>query len=398
MRTQYALLIYLSSKKKDNEGTTLVELTIALSLAALLASVAGGIMFSQVKTTGGLTAIQSLRQEWNRTTHFIESEVALSQRVITNPNNVNLSQCTTTIGSSEFRFALDIRPDLPPSIYYVRSNQSTELRGTQSLYRCGPEIDREGEYIDSLTIDSSLLVDGMGENCQINPSTILPANSIGKSLRFELCLQGMTNGRYSQIINTYSRVNPLAFARPVHQPLCQGYESIESFTSVQGTTSGETITAPSTNNSILICGNGGADTINGSSDSDVLEINDNSDGSVLNGLAGNDRLVGGDQDETLNGGDGDDILISGSGDDILNGGNGSNEYVLKNGNKTITGGPNLDVIYLDINLSEISGGLQSCTQASCSITGESNGDIYSISASDVDVIQFGDGRYDIPSQ
>ena len=91
-------------------------------------------------------------------------------------------------------------------------------------------------------------------------------------------------------------------------------------------------------------------------------------------------------------------MISGSGDDILNGGDGSNEYVLKNGSKTITGGPDLDVIYLDINLSEISGGLQSCTQASCTITGESNGDTYSITASDVDVIQFGDGRYDIPSQ
>jgi prepilin-type N-terminal cleavage/methylation domain-containing protein len=411
MRLHHSLLKKPGSKDHAKRGFTLVEILISVTLGSLVSIAATNIMLSQLRSGGGLATTQNLRQEWNRTTHFIESEVALSERIITNSGNINLNQCTTAISSEEFRFALDIRRDLPLAIYYIKANpnsQSLELKGTHSLYRCGPGIDREGNYtnIISTTSNSSvtaaLLVDGMSATCQITSSSIQPANSSGKSLGYELCLQGMSNNRYTQTINTYSRISPI-FSYPSTRALCNTEEqTIEGFTSLEGTTGADNLDADDGaldgTSAVLICGYGGGDTLDGSDFDDVLEAgaitSSPEPGASLNGYAGSDRLMGATGNDTLNGGDGDDVLISGSGTDILNGGNGDNQYLAGPGTKTITGGTGLDVIYLELNKAEING-LSSCTRSSCSLSGSSNGNSYSISASNVEVIMFRNGRHDI---
>ena len=411
MRLHHCLLKICKSKRQQDQGFTLVELLIAATIGSILTITASNALVSQLRTGGSLTATQNLRQDWNRTTHFIESEAALSERVITNANNINLSQCTAAIGSDEFRFAFDIRRDLPLAIYYIKSNtdnQALQLKGTHSLYRCGPGIDREGNYINAISTSSNslvttaLLVDGMSATCQITSSSIKPANSSGKSLRYELCLQGMSSNRYAQFINTYSRVSPI-FSYPSTRALCNTEEqTIEGFTSVEGTTGANTLNADDGaldgTSAILMCGYGGGDTLNGSTFDDVLEAGSigttSEPGATLNGFAGSDRLMGATGNDTLNGGDGDDVLISGSGTDILNGGNGDNQYLAGPGTKTITGGSGLDVIYLELNKADISG-LTRCGRSSCSLSGSSNGNAYSVSASNVEVIMFRDGRHDI---
>ena len=397
MRLYHALLNDRSLISQKSGGFTLGELTISLFLGSLLVVTAGSIIFSQVRSSGNLIALQILRKEWDRTTHFIESEVALSTQVITNPNNVNLSQCTTTIAASDFRFAFDIRDDLPLAIYFVTTNpagQNLELRGSKSLYRCGPEINRTGNYTSNSVSDASLLVDGMSNDCQIDTSKIFPANSTGQSLRFELCLQGLTNGRYAQTINTFSRVSQRLLLKPPNQFLCSA-SSFAAFSSIPGTSGYDNLDESSQNTSILICGNGGGDLITGGSGDDIIEAgSQNTNGSVLKGMSGNDRLVGGDENETLDGGDGDDILISGKGTDTMDGGSGNNQYVLESGTKTITGGDELDIIFLDPLKDDFSG-FENCTQASCNLTGSNNGESYTINASGVEVIKFSDGRYNI---
>ena len=411
MRLHHSLLKRRGLKGHAKQGFTLVELLIAATLGSLVTITASNILVGQLRTGGNLSATQNLRQDWNRTAHFIESEAALSERIITNSANINLNQCTTAITSDEFRFAMDIRRDLPLAIYYIKNNpgsQALELKGTHSLYRCGPGIDRDGNYTNIISTSSNssvttaLLVDGMSATCQIDSSSIQPANSSGKSLRYELCLQGMSNNRYAQTINTYSRVSPI-FSYPSTRALCNTEEqTIEGFTSREGTTGADTLNADDGaldgTSAVLICGYGGGDTLNGSAFDDVLEAgaigSSPEPGATLNGYAGSDRLMGAAGNDTLSGGDGDDVLISGSGTDSLNGGNGDNQYLAGPGTKTITGGTGLDVVYLELNKSEISG-LSSCSRSSCSLSGSSNGNGYSVSASNVEVIMFRDGRHDI---
>jgi Ca2+-binding RTX toxin-like protein len=70
-----------------------------------------------------------------------------------------------------------------------------------------------------------------------------------------------------------------------------------------------------------------------------------SDAKVIMGLAGNDTLLGGNNDDVLLGGDGDDVLIGGSGNDVLYGGAGADHFRI---NATTEG---LDHIF-DFNAAE----------------------------------------------
>lgn len=416
MRLHHSPLKIHESKRQQEQGFTLVELLIVATIGSILTITASNALVSQMRTGGSLAASQSVRQEWNRTTHFIESEAALSERVITNSANINLNQCTTAISSDEFRFALDIRRDLPLAIYYIKNNtdeQALKLKGTHSLYRCGPGINREGNYTNIIStsnnssVSTALLVDGMTSSCQIDTSLIRPANSSGKSLRYELCLQGTSNSRYAQTINTYSRISPI-FSYPSSRSLCNPeYQTIEGFTSIGGTTGIDELNADDGalegNTSVLICGYGGGDTLNGSPTDDVLEAGDTAGNlevnprTELNGFAGSDRLMGANSDDTLNGGEGDDVLISGTGDDTLNGGNGDNQYLITlSGTKKVTGGGDLDVIYLELNRADIkSAELSSCTRIRCDLTNKLGEPYYKLEAKNVEVIIFRDGRHDI---
>jgi type II secretory pathway component PulJ len=121
MRLHHKLLIH--PRHGDGTGFSLVELLLAASLGGMLCIVAADAMIAHLRSSASLEGTERLRSDWSRTSHFIESEVALSERVLTNPESINLSQCAPAINAqTEFRFALEIRRDLPPAIYFVRDN------------------------------------------------------------------------------------------------------------------------------------------------------------------------------------------------------------------------------------------------------------------------------------
>ena len=62
-------------------------------------------------------------------------------------------------------------------------------------------------------------------------------------------------------------------------------------------------------------------------------------------MLGNDKLYGGDGDDTLNGGDGHDKLYGGEGDDTLNGGSGNDKLYGGWGNDILNGGDGHDKLY-----------------------------------------------------
>ncbi len=78
---------------------------------------------------------------------------------------------------------------------------------------------------------------------------------------------------------------------------------------------------------------------------------------TLTGTADDERLYGHDGDDTINGGDGDDLIRGGAGNDTLNGGDGNDTLIDGNGSDTFNGGNGNDTIGISsTNFSSIDGG------------------------------------------
>jgi len=99
-------------------------------------------------------------------------------------------------------------------------------------------------------------------------------------------------------------------------------------------------------------GGGGDDTLHGGSDDDVLSGDaDNDrvfggDGSdIVDGGSGHDRLFGGDGNDKMDGGSGRDLLKGGSGNDFMSGGEGSDKLVGGSGSDTLEGGAGNDHLW-----------------------------------------------------
>ena len=402
MRLYISILAEKRNQKSSVSGFTLIEVLVATVLAGLVLTSTSGLNLTFLRTNASLESTQRKRQDWAKTAHFIESEVALSERVITNPALISSNSCNKTIKDSDFRFAIDFGPTLPLAIYHIEENpKGIDFNGDFSLRRCGPSDDKFGKYEQGIgtPVEDQLVVDGMTASCQIDPKSILPTVSDGysKSLTFELCLRGLSRANYSQILYTFSRVNPVD-SFPREGSLCT-YDTIEGFRRDRdGTSSAEDIEATAGVESSLICGNGGGDTITGSTGNDILEAGDDTagkgiaQGALLDGQLGNDRLIGNTGNDTLIGGVGDDVLIGGDGADIMKGDSGNNDYLPGSGDSTIEGGAGLDTLYMYENKSLV-GISDVCTTKTCTLKFTRNGVDSSIISSGVELVIFEDGRF-----
>ena len=392
----------IKSMPRAANGFTLVELLVASLAAGLVTVAASSAVTYHMRASASMEAVERTKQDWGRVSHFIEAEVALSERVITNSSNINLNQCNQTIQSGEFLFALEIRRDLPAALYYITNNQagSDQWSGTRSLFRCGPGIDELGEYTDAITgsnqvvNDSQRLIDGMTSECDLTVINA-PTSGIGKSLQYQLCLQGLSKRVFQQTISTYSRVSPI-YSYPPITTLCSDDDlRLEGFAKVDGgTTSAETLNTSGTaipdDQEVLICGNGGGDTITGSLTNDVLEAGEIGPGALISGRDGNDRLRGSPGNDTLQGEGGDDVLLGGGGDDQLDGGSGENRYLPGAGTNTITGGAGLDVVFFDGDKADYTG-LDACKRTTCDVTINNQ----TTTITNGEVLVFRDGRFDL---
>ena len=80
MRLQHRLL--RRAPRLSEAGFTLTELLIAASLGVGVAILAGDAMLSHLRSGERLEALERQRSEWSRTSNFIEAEVALSERIV----------------------------------------------------------------------------------------------------------------------------------------------------------------------------------------------------------------------------------------------------------------------------------------------------------------------------
>ena len=94
---------------------------------------------------------------------------------------------------------------------------------------------------------------------------------------------------------------------------------------------------------------GGIVTLVGTDKNDKLKLGYDSNPGDLKGLAGDDRLYGGQSDDYLDGGTGDDYLTGNSGEDTLSGGEGEDYLEGGLGSDYLAGGAGDDVYVIEVN-------------------------------------------------
>ncbi len=126
-----------------------------------------------------------------------------------------------------------------------------------------------------------------------------------------------------------------------------------SATFINGVSSDQDQTLNASDESTLILGGSGEDTINGGLNNDVIQGNQGDD--LIGGGLGIDRLYGSLGNDTLFGGLGDDVLSGGDGNDAVHGEDGNDWLQGDEGKDTLFGGAGDDVLYAS-NSSILSGG------------------------------------------
>tara|TARA_B100001939_G_scaffold339244_1_gene345795 strand:+ start:684 stop:2000 length:1317 start_codon:yes stop_codon:yes gene_type:complete len=429
----------------QQQGFTLVELMVAAALGAGLSLIAGTAMVSHLKSNARAESLQRLREDWNRATSFIESEIAISSRIFTNGNQISLpndpNQCN--LSSDEVVMALDLARDLPLVIYGIQevsTNQTDWILPSDQnnaskvglLIRCGPSLsissDGTDDYQSSGGMTQTVLLDGIDMGSDGSEGfnvTQLDA----KSASFVLQMVGIVSTRYGFGSGTYSRINPVA-GYPEEASTCSricksedgtrqcpdigGYRIISLDTDKSNPYVLPT-TGLSTNDNVTICSLRASDStrenITGSEVGDVIdalpqprdpELEDSDYlGATINGLGGRNILLGTPGPDVINGGPDADTLISRNGGDELNGGNGSNSYLPWGdrsnsdnfSNVTINGGTGLDVVYLRGTRGQFEiRSTPACTSSECFINALGG----TLEMRNVEVLIFKDGRIDLP--
>lgn len=418
----------LTPPSDSAKGFTLVELLIAVVISLSIGSAAGSLLISQLRTSESTEAMARQRNDWARTSNFIEAEVALSEKVYVHnePFTGDLSvaipsECS--LADTEVRLQLDLRRDLPPVIYSVKAS-TNGWSGDYSLWRCGPSINEYGAFCTEDTINNStsscfglpfvsnsLLLDGLSGDQDNGFGFIAYGNTNtggsgnNKYIRFTVSLKGNSSTIYTQSDAARARISPL-YSRPTDNSLCSAANMVKLRGTSDIADNNNTLQIPNqnlSNQDVLICGFGlgtsanglDGDNISGGNDTnDIIEAGDYGK-ATLDGLGGNDYLRGTLEADTLTGGDGDDTLVGREENDELNGGSGQNTYLPGEGDDTVNGGSGLDIVFFSgerLNYT-IDG---ACSTASCTVTGygayESSG---TNTLREVEIVIFQDARVDL---
>jgi len=377
-------------------------LMVAASLGVGLSIVSGQALLSHFSSSERAESLVRQRSHWSRTVQFIEAEVALSERSITNPDNINIpTACAAGSNPEEwFRVALEIRRDLPLVIYGVSPVTDNSAVGSHMLWRCGPGILASGQY-DGSNYSSAMVIDGLDGACGLkiladdNNDCRADDGATSKSLKFELALKGLATRSYKLEAGTQSRISPV-FSFPDTTLLCNAANISKA--NVAENSSEDKSSWPA---DVVICGKG-SNTIIGSGNDDVIESAGGS--AIADGGAGHDRLVGSNGDDTLSGGLGNDTLIGKEGSNTLRGcsnaeadasaceSDGENHYLSGLGSDTIRGAGGLDVVFFPGTKASYSIN-EECSTDECTVSLKDSSPSSTIY--DAEILIFTDARIDL---
>lgn len=381
-------------------------------------AIAGQALIGHLKGSKRIESLEQQRNNWNRTSSFIEADIALSERIFdlqSHPSLLSIPEsCSSEINNNnQLRLGLEQSKVSTPVIYFVKPSTSGWL-DDNTLWRCGPGFDLLGRPTSRM-VQVAQILDGLDQSKPGGGFNLNGVSNNGKEVSFELALRGHAlNSTYIQEDATQARITPL-FIRPSEYSYCTG----NAFVKLAGTPDSEELTIRAGNvdvgEDILICGNGGGDQITGSDNAnDILEAGETG-GSTIKGMSGDDRLRGTndpDSPDILMGGDGDDVLVGRSGDDLMSGGCGTNQYLPGPGIDSLLGDGHsysssstvletsscdnypYDIVFMHGSLNDYTLST-TCNNQTCTVTknDETSTDILK----EVEVIIFDDARRDLPN-
>jgi hypothetical protein len=142
------------TRLRDASGFTLAELLIVVALGLLVTTTAGTVAISSARSERSQFRSQQRHNDWTRFTYFLANEVGEGGRVRTNASPAELASNGCSLpGDGSILFTVDI-PIATDTGTPVRRSVHYYTSGTGEntiLFRCGPEITREGRLATGST-------------------------------------------------------------------------------------------------------------------------------------------------------------------------------------------------------------------------------------------------------
>ena len=411
------MLTKISRPKQKSYGFTLVELLVAGGIGLVVSFIAGSMMLDGVKSAARGEATQRLREDWNRTTMLIESEISISKSVQSANLDLSTSEstdCPLLNQNGILKMRIQLPGNLPDIIYGVQSisrlpsDQANQWIGNNEsgvLIRCGPQLTisttGSGDYLETTPYQQSIILDDL--DLSINDGFKVDQRSgDGKLVQFELIMKGNNISgvkmSYSNGSGAFSRINempPVPDSTSICSKICTSAnepcstvanDNIITLTNSQPVNYIAPSKASTSFNTSTICTNrvvGTNDSITGNDANYVIDANPTppqtvgSGVSINGGQKGRNILLGTELADTIIGGNFDDILVGRGGGDILSGGAGNDSFLpwLKQASSTnasVRGGDGLDRLYIRGESNDFTES-STCTTEGCTITSTQGG-------------------------
>jgi type II secretory pathway pseudopilin PulG len=199
--------IYLNLlTKKANSGFTLIELILASIGMFFVVMAAGYGVFVMSRENVAASAASETQYNLNRAVDFISEEIKTASALTTNAT-LSTSVCGSTWASTAsdqvvLGLTIPTGSGTNVSVVYYTKTPSTTWLGSNAIYRCGPELNSDGQYTASF--NSHLLVDLIA-NAPLStgcPGTINNGGTTGWTQSpssgqkgFYVCLQNVATGQ-----------------------------------------------------------------------------------------------------------------------------------------------------------------------------------------------------------
>ena len=92
--------------KTTPAGFTLIELLVGAAIGLITVAVAGQVLVDQLKSTERIEDLQRQREDWIRTTSFIESEINLAEKIEANYSGANTIVCGQNVDNLDVKMVI----------------------------------------------------------------------------------------------------------------------------------------------------------------------------------------------------------------------------------------------------------------------------------------------------